>query len=77
MASTFRCTSRSMPAIPMADSSAPIVVGIRHTSSDTRMTTDTVVPEKCAKGWSDTTTGRKTMVRTARRMVRAISFGVF
>ena len=24
-----------MPAMPIADSSAPIVVGIRHTSSDT------------------------------------------
>lgn len=35
MASTLRCTSRSMPAMPMADSSAPMVVGIRHTSSDT------------------------------------------
>ena len=29
-------TSRSMPAMPMADSSAPIVVGIRQTSSATR-----------------------------------------
>ena len=35
IASTLRCTSRSMPAMPMADSSAPIVVGMRHTSSDT------------------------------------------
>ena len=33
MASTLRRTSRSMPAMPMADSSAPIVVGIRQTSS--------------------------------------------
>ncbi len=30
-----------MPAIPMAESNAPMVVGIRHTSNDTRMTTDT------------------------------------
>jgi hypothetical protein len=30
---TLRCTSRSTPAMPIADSSAPIVVGIRHTSS--------------------------------------------
>ena len=36
MASTLRCTSRSMPAMPIADSSAPIVVGIRQTSSATR-----------------------------------------
>ena len=33
-----------MPAIPIAESSAPIVVGIRQTSSATRMTTDTVAP---------------------------------
>ena len=33
IASTFRCTSRSMPAMPIADSSAPIVVGISATSS--------------------------------------------
>ena len=35
MARMLRCTSRSIPAIPIADSSAPIVVGIRQTSSDT------------------------------------------
>jgi hypothetical protein len=34
-ASTLRCTSRSIPAMPIADSSAPIVVGIRQTSSET------------------------------------------
>ena len=33
-ASTLRRTSRSMPAIPIADSSAPIVVGISATSSE-------------------------------------------
>ena len=42
MASTLRWTRRSMPAMPMADSRAPMVVGIRHTSSATRMTTETV-----------------------------------
>ena len=34
-ASTLRRTSRSMPAIPIAESSAPIVVGIRQTSRAT------------------------------------------
>ncbi len=77
MARTLRCTRRSMPAMPMAESRAPMVVGIRHTSSDTRMTTETVAPAKWAKGWSDTTTGMNTMVSTASRMVRAISLGVF
>ena len=33
MARTLRCTSRSMPAMPMAESSAPMVVGISATSS--------------------------------------------
>ena len=41
------------------------------------MTTDTVVPEKWAKGWRVTTTGRNTMVSTDSKMVRAISLGVF
>ena len=32
VASTLCWTSRSIPAMPMADSSAPMVVGMRHTS---------------------------------------------
>ena len=45
IASTLRCTSRSMPAMPIADSSPPIVVGIRQTSSDTSTNTDCGAPE--------------------------------
>ena len=33
MATTLACVSRSMPAMPIADSRPPMVVGIRHTSS--------------------------------------------
>jgi len=44
MASTLRWTRRSIPAMPIAESSAPMVVGIRHTSNDTKMTTETVAP---------------------------------
>ena len=44
IASTLKRTSRSMPAMPIADSSAPIVVGISATNSATRITTDTVPP---------------------------------
>ena len=40
MARTLRWTSRSMPAMPIAESSAPIVVGIRQTS---RATSTTIV----------------------------------
>ena len=45
MASTLRCTSRSMPAMPMADSSAPMVVGMRQTSSATSTMIDCCAPE--------------------------------
>ena len=34
-----------MPAMPMAESRAPMVVGIRQTSRATRTTTETAVPE--------------------------------
>ena len=42
---TFRCTSRSMPAMPIADSSAPMVVGISATISATRMMRSCGAPE--------------------------------
>ena len=35
---------RSIPAIPIADKRAPIVVGMRHTSRATRTVTVTGVP---------------------------------
>ena len=35
IASTLCCTRRSIPAMPMADSRAPIVVGMRQTSRET------------------------------------------
>ena len=41
---TFFWIMRSMPAMPMADSRAPIVVGIRHTSKATSTVTVTGVP---------------------------------
>ena len=44
IASTLKRTSRSMPAMPIADSSAPIVVGISATNSATRITTETAPP---------------------------------
>ena len=69
--------SRSMPAIPMAEIKAPIVVGIRQTSSEISTGTETDVFAYWAKGSSVTTTSRKISVSTASRMLRAISFGVF
>ncbi len=77
IASTLCCTSRSMPAMPMADSSAPIVVGIRQTSSATSTTIGCSAPEKAANGCRVAVAARKTMVRLASRMFSAISLGVF
>ena len=75
-ASTLRRTSRSMPAMPIADSSAPIVVGISATSSAIRTVIETGLPAYSANGRSVTTTTRKTMVRPTSRIPSAISFGV-
>ena len=44
MASTLKRTRRSMPAMPMAESSAPMVVGMRVTNSATSTTTEMVPP---------------------------------
>ena len=44
MASTFACTIRSIPAMPIADSRPPIVVGMRQTSSATSTVMLTGVP---------------------------------
>ena len=80
-----------MPAMPMADSNAPIVVGIRQTSNDT--STMPVTPllvsalvlstpgcwalEKIASGCRVATASTKMIVSDASRMFSAISFGVF
>ena len=71
-----------MPAMPIADSRPPIVVGIRHTSS----ATSTVIvigspwPAACTLyseyGSSVAQASRKISVNLASRMVSAISFGV-
>ena len=45
MASTFLRSSRSMPAMPMAESRPPMVVGIRQTSSATITVAESWIPE--------------------------------
>ena len=91
MASTLRCTSRSMPAMPMADSSAPMVVGMRQTSRATMTmplmpspssanesgTPGLLALEKMASGCSVATAKTKMSVSAASRMFSAISLGVF
>ena len=44
IARTLKRATRSMPAMPIADSRPPMVVGMRHTSSATRATTLTDAP---------------------------------
>jgi hypothetical protein len=76
-AMSFAFTSRSMPAMPTAQSSPPIVVGISVTKSATRKAIAMLVPEKTAKGSSVTTTKRKMNVKPPSRISSAISLGVF
>ena len=45
IASTLRCSTRSMPAMPMALSNPPMVVGIRHTNSEISTGTENATPE--------------------------------
>ena len=75
-AKTLRRTSRSMPAMPIADSSAPIVVGISATSSEIRVVSEIGVWANSPNGRSVATTIMKISVSPASRMLSAISFGV-
>src|SRR5216684_8606306 len=76
IASTLCCTSRSMPAMPIAESRPPIVVGMRHTSSATSTGSDTEVPPYSANGYRLTHTSMKIIVSPASRILSAISLGV-
>ena len=65
-----------MPAIPIAESSAPIVVGISATSSEISVVSEIDVCEKRPKGRSVATTIMKIRVSPASRIPSAISLGV-
>ena len=65
-----------MPAIPIAESSAPIVVGISATSSEIKLVSEIGVWANSPNGRSVATTIMKISVRPASRMLSAISFGV-
>ena len=83
MATTLAWLSRFMPAMPIADRSAPIVVGARQTrrAASTAMETTVPLPATCTLkadiGRRAMTTTRKMIVRPASRMLSAISLGVF
>ena len=72
-----------MPAMPIAGSSPPIVVGARQTKSAASTARPSGSPRPAAptayteKGSNVAVTTRKTSVRPAKRMSRAISLGVF
>ena len=82
-ASTLCCMTRSMPAMPIADSNPPMVVGIKQTSNETRTATLGTAPAPAAatlyaaNGCSVATASRKISVRPAIRILSAISLGVF
>ena len=76
-AMTLRRIRRSIPAMPMAESRAPMVVGMRHTSSAITVAISRGEPRNLANGMRVTQTRRKTRVSTESRAVNAISFGVF
>ena len=50
LASTLAASARSMPAMPIAASSAPIVVGIRQTSSEIKVGSGMVTSKYFAIG---------------------------
>ena len=77
VAMTLKRTSRSMPAMPMAESRPPIVVGMRQMSSAIKTVADTSVPEYLAIGHNVTQTIRKMRVRPDSTIDSANSFGVF
>ena len=83
MASTLAWFKRLIPAIPMAESRAPIVVGARHTSRATRVVTEVgfSIPacfaEKSEYAYSDTVTSTNITDRAIRKICSAISLGVF
>ena len=83
MAITLRWIMRSIPAMPIADSSPPMVVGIRQTNS--AISTVMVIGVPCPVALTlyseyDSSvehTTRNMIVNPASRMFNAISFGVF
>ena len=77
MAMTLCESSRSMPAMPMAGSRPPIVVGIRQTSSATSTLTGTMIPIYPAKTSRVITTTMNSPVRPMSNISRACSLGVF
>ena len=84
LAITFRCIKRSMPAMPTALNRALIVVGIRQTSSETKMGMVMICDRSClaasaaviGKSFNEAVASKKNNSQAERTMCRAISLGV-
>lgn len=76
VASTLTFSSRSMPAMPTADNSPPIVVGIRVMNSAPSTIGESWTPENLPSPSKVVTAIRKIRVRPASSTARAISLGV-
>ena len=77
IAITLNRVTRSIPAIPMAESSPPMVVGIRHTINAISQEIGISTPKYCANGYNETMTIKKIKVNTISNVFSAISFGDF
>ena len=66
-----------MPAMPIAESKPPMVVGIRQTSSAMSTVTLCFAPAYTENGSKVATAITKMIVRPESRIDSAISFGVF
>ena len=69
--------ARFIPAMPIAGSKPPMVVGIRHTNKATNRIGLSAIFKKCAIIGKLMTTIIKVTVITVSKMPSAISFGVF
>src|SRR5882762_8091606 len=74
---TFALKALSIPAIPIAESNPPIVVGIKQTKSEINAAIVIGVLAYSAKGFNVTHTIINTSVKAASKIVNAISLGVF
>ncbi len=76
VARTLTFSNRSMPAMPIAERSPPIVVGIRQMNRAPSTRGSRLTPEYLPRPSRLATAIRKIRVRPASRTVRASSFGV-
>ena len=83
IAKTLAWFKRLIPAIPIAESNAPIVVGAKHTSNATKEVTEigftfpAWLAEKIEYEYNETVTNKNIIVNATNKICNAISLGVF